>query len=136
MNLHIFKKKNAFNLIEVTIALIVLLMLSWIMMKENITAIRQRLWGLKFVMAQNTLNSVRAQAQIIDKNILMTEAHPWDKTPTNALPEKVEIGRIPDSDPSSPGIEAYIIKSSTPNPNTFGANEIILHQAIIFNRNL
>lgn len=140
MNLN--KKVNTgFTLIEVSISIVILLMLSWLLLKENVNAIRQRLWGVKFVMAQSALNAIKTQAGIIDKAVLIDPArdlqNPWSQSIDNVTPVKINIGRIPSINDATEGttIDAFLLRSQEVNTNILGLTNVDLTQSVVFKAN-
>lgn len=133
----ITRKKKGVSIIEIVLSLMLLTMLSFVLMRENVTSIRQRMWGLRFIMAQSTLNQYESIAKTIDKDqldptISTISTNPWHNDTINATAEKIQIGSIPSSTSSaeadSSPVEAYLVRSHSTAP--LGA--IDLEQSIVF----
>lgn len=127
------KKWNAgFSLIEATVAMSLLIVSSQILMRENLTLIRDKRWSVRVILCRGLLAFHEVQARAADRQLIdpanANSANPWLASPDTATPLKVTIGNWPGG--NNP-IYSYLTRSSEVSDDG-EYREIRLQQSVTF----
>lgn len=132
------KKREGFTIIEIVISLTLLTMLAFLLMRENVTAVKQRMWSIRFIMAQSALNQHQSLAKVIDKDSLgytsTVADNPWHARFDQAEIKPISIGKIakfgnltPSASAEGVPVKAFLMLS-----HSVDQEYVHLHQSVIF----